>query len=109
VRIALPLAALGLLAAAPARTPPSAEDFQSAMDRSLLSEVDQRNVLHADCRRVTQLQCRPLAGDLRYRCTYVSHPQASRPRRGVALIERDAEQGWRWISGSKVCSVFLLH
>jgi hypothetical protein len=102
------LAALSLRASAEATPPSSADkpspaDVQRAMDDAFGQQIrDRTDVLLGDCMAVRELQCSP-ARHGRSTCTY-----AYEHRRGTAVLKRNADESWRWLSGPYHCTIGVL-
>ena len=106
--------ALGLIAAAPIKSPrametrPSADDFLRAMEDQFVREYGNTpGRLSGDCSRVKQLQCSPAAQG-RSNCTYIYSRHDRRGLQGTAILERNADASWRWVSGPIQCEMAVL-
>ena len=106
------LTAFLLTAAAPQPSPPevtpSADDFLRAMEGQFSRQFGNTpGILYGDCWHVRQLQCSP-ARQGRSKCTYV-YSRHDRPGlQGTAILERNADASWRWVSGPLQCALGVM-
>ena len=108
------LAALGLTGAAPVpslpatESRPSADDFLRAMEGQFSREYGNTpGVLYGDCWHVKQLRCSP-SPQGRSTCTYI-YSRHDRPGlQGTAILEKNADASWRWVSGPLQCEMGVL-
>jgi hypothetical protein len=106
------LAALCLTGAAAPLTQmesrPSADDFLRAMEAQFSrANGNTPGVLYGDCWHVKQLQC-SAAHQGRSTCTYI-YSRHDRPSlQGTAILERNADASWTWVSGPLQCEMGVL-
>jgi hypothetical protein len=87
---------------------PSADDFQRAMESQWSREFGNTpGLFSGDCSRVKQLQCSP-APQGRSQCTYIYSRRGNPVLQGTAILERNADASWRWVSGPIQCEMAVL-
>ena len=84
---------------------PSADDFQNAMEHEFGRRTAnlRGTILFGDCWHAKNLQCSP-ARNGRSKCTYPYY-RHGRTHRGTAILERNSDASWKWVSGPLTCAV----
>jgi len=84
---------------------PGPDEFLRAMEGQFSREYGNTPaMLYGDCWHVKQLQCSmPRRG--RSTCTYIYSRHKNPGLRGTAILERNADASWRWVSGPLQCEM----